>query len=95
MTHRERHLESLCFGKPDKFVLAPGGPRESTLAAWYTQGLPRGVPYFTALQEALGLEAEPENHLPDPGASFTMIPQFEEKVLEHRNGHYIVQDWMG
>jgi len=24
-----------------------------------------------------------------------MIPTFEEKVLEHKNGHYIVQDWMG
>ena len=24
-----------------------------------------------------------------------MIPTFEEKVLEHRDGHYIVQDWMG
>ncbi|HRJ41882.1 MAG TPA: uroporphyrinogen decarboxylase family protein [Caldilineaceae bacterium] len=24
-----------------------------------------------------------------------MIPTFEEKVLEHRGGHYIVQDWMG
>lgn len=24
-----------------------------------------------------------------------MNPVFEEKVLEHREGHYIVQDWMG
>jgi uroporphyrinogen decarboxylase len=24
-----------------------------------------------------------------------MIPWFEEKVLEHKNGHYIIQDWMG
>ena len=24
-----------------------------------------------------------------------MIPQFEEKVLEHRDGHYVVQDWKG
>ncbi len=24
-----------------------------------------------------------------------MIPTFEEKVLEHRDGHYIVIDWMG
>jgi uroporphyrinogen decarboxylase len=29
------------------------------------------------------------------GVSFQMIPTFEEKVLEHRDGHYIVQDWMG
>ncbi len=24
-----------------------------------------------------------------------MNPMFEEKVLEHRDGHYVVQDWMG
>jgi len=24
-----------------------------------------------------------------------MIPEFEEKILEHKNGHYIIQDWMG
>jgi uroporphyrinogen decarboxylase len=24
-----------------------------------------------------------------------MNPKFEEKVLEHKDGHYIVQDWMG
>jgi uroporphyrinogen-III decarboxylase len=24
-----------------------------------------------------------------------MNPTFEEKVLEHKDGHYIVQDWMG
>jgi len=27
--------------------------------------------------------------------SFRMMPEFEEKVLEHRDGHYVVQDWMG
>lgn len=24
-----------------------------------------------------------------------MRPTFEEKVLSHQNGHYIVRDWMG
>jgi len=24
-----------------------------------------------------------------------MMPTFEEKVLERRNGHLIIQDWMG
>jgi hypothetical protein len=33
--------------------------------------------------------------LPNLDAAFKMIPIFEEKVLEHRNGHFIVQDWMG
>ena len=24
-----------------------------------------------------------------------LLPVFEEQVLEHRDGHFIVQDWMG
>jgi hypothetical protein len=29
------------------------------------------------------------------GVDFRLIPQFEEKVLERRGGHLIVQDWKG
>ncbi len=39
MTQRERFLETLLFGKPDKVPFEPGEPRESTLSAWYK---PRG-----------------------------------------------------
>jgi uroporphyrinogen decarboxylase len=31
----------------------------------------------------------------DLGVDFRMIPQFEEKVLEHADGHTVVQDWKG
>jgi hypothetical protein len=53
MTPRERYRETLLFGTPDKVPLRPGGPRESTLAAWRKQGLPEGVNYFDALLEVL------------------------------------------
>jgi uroporphyrinogen decarboxylase len=43
----------------------------------------------------LGIELESSRPMVDLGVSFKMIPQFEEKVLEHRDGHYVVQDWMG
>ena len=95
MTPRERRLKSLLFGKPDRITFIPGRPRESTLAAWHRQGLPEGVHYYTALLEILGLQPEPQRPMPGLGVSFKMIPEFEEKVLEHRGGHYIVQDWMG
>jgi len=29
------------------------------------------------------------------GVSFNLMPEFEEKVLEHRDGHYIVQSFRG
>ncbi len=95
MTSRERFVETLTFGKPDKIPLMPGGPRESTLKRWREEGLPEGKNYYSALLEILGIEKEKEEERIDLGVSFKMIPQFEEKIIEHRDGHYIVQDWMG
>jgi uroporphyrinogen decarboxylase len=95
MNARERYRETLLFGTPDRVPLRPGGPRESTLRAWHEQGLPKGVHYMTYLLDLLGIEREEtQPHVP-LGVSFKMIPTFEEKVLEHKDGHYIVQDWMG
>ena len=98
MNSRERFRETLLFGKPDKIPLSPGGPRESTLAAWHKQGLAEGVNWYQVLFDILEIEeAEQELQKPkvDLVASFKMIPTFKEKVLEHKSGHYIVQDWMG
>lgn len=95
MTPRERFRETLLFGEPDKIPFSPGGPRESTLAAWHQQGLPEGVSYYDTLLNILGMEKEPERPRTAPGVSFQMMPKFEEKVLEHRDGHYVVRDWMG
>jgi hypothetical protein len=96
MTPRERYLETYLFGKPDKVPFSPGGPRESTRAAWHQQGLPNDKNYMTAIYEILEMEPA-RSHKPraSPGTSFQMIPTFEEKVLEHKDGHYIVRDWMG
>jgi uroporphyrinogen decarboxylase len=75
---------------------APGGPRESTRARWKSEGLDEPTRYMDALYDLLGFRPDPPER---PGAglgvSFKMIPTFEEKVLEHKNGHYVVQDWMG
>jgi hypothetical protein len=95
MNPRERYRETLLFGHPDKVPLQPGGPRESTLRAWRQQGLPEGVHYYHYLMEVLGIELEQTRPRVPLDVSFKMIPTFEEKVLEHRDGHYIVQDWMG
>jgi hypothetical protein len=96
MTERERYLETILFGKPDKVPLEPGYPRVSTLVAWRTQGLPEDRNYLQVVREILGIPEPPptKTHV-WPGVSFEMIPIFEQKVLEHKDGHYIVQDWMG
>ncbi len=95
MTDRERFRQTLLFGRPDKIPLQPGGPRESTLKVWHSQGLPADVHWYDFLLDVLGIERAPTQPAIDPGVSFKMIPTFEEKVLEHRDGHYVVQDWMG
>ena len=96
MNERERFCAALLFNKPDRVPLAPGSPRESTLAAWHRQGLPEGVVWHEHLMEVLDIPYVPPTQLQvDLSVDFKMIPTFEEKVLEHRDGHYIVQDWMG
>ena len=95
MTQRERYIQALTFGNPDKIPLQAGGPRESTLREWHRQGLPEGKNHTEALWEVLGLPPEPKTANISAGVSFRMIPEFEEIVLSHENGHKIVQDWMG
>ena len=95
MTERERFLKTLLFEKPDRVPFNPGSPRESTLKRWHAEGLPEDRGQRDVLLETLGIEREPAREKVSLGVDFRMIPQFEEKVLEHRRGHYIVQDWMG
>ncbi len=98
MNPRQRYIETLTFGTPDKIPFMPGAPRESTLKAWKTQGFPEDMgsaDWFDHLLETLGITPEQTQPKIELNVDFTMIPQFEEKVLEHRNGHYVVQDWKG
>jgi hypothetical protein len=96
MTNRQRYIEALTFGTLDKIPFEPGEARESTLTGWKNQGLPAGVDWFKYLIEILGIDYDfPKSPLIDLDVDFRLIPQFEEKVLEHKNGHYVVQDWKG
>jgi len=95
MDERQRFIAAMCFDQPDKIPLEPGWPRESTLYAWRQQGLPEGVDWWPYLLGMLDIPVEAFNLPCDLGVDFKMVPAFAEKVLEHRQGHFIVQDWMG
>jgi uroporphyrinogen decarboxylase len=86
-------IETLTFGSPDRIPFEPGGPRESTRRAWADQGL-EGEDWYRGVCEHLGVRI-PRSGWLGVGVSFRMIPQFEEKVLERRDGHLVVQDWKG
>ncbi len=96
MNSRERYIETMKFGTPDKIPFSPGGPRQSTLNRWYTEGLDKDREWYQVLLEEIGV-VEDKSDIPraDHGVNFLMEPMFEEKVLEHKNGHYVVQDWKG
>jgi uroporphyrinogen decarboxylase len=96
MNDRQRFLAALTFGKPDRLPLEPGAPRESTLRRWHAEGLPPKADWFAFLMDTLGIPYQPPaRSRVDLGVDFKMIPTFEEKVLQHTAGHYIVLDWMG
>jgi uroporphyrinogen decarboxylase len=95
MNPRERLLATYHFNNPDKVPLDPGGPRESTLAIWRQQGLPPDVHWRDYLWEMLGLPPNPKSPVPDLGVNFKMLPAFDEIILEHKNGHLVVQDYSG
>ncbi|WP_428937020.1 uroporphyrinogen decarboxylase family protein [Fontivita pretiosa] len=104
MNDRQRHLAVLQFEKADRVPFVPGNGRRSTLAAWRRQGLPPEVTdYHAYVRELLGIEPTQSTEYIDDGVNFRMIPQFEERVLEHRPappgstapGTLIVQDWKG
>jgi len=95
MTERERFIETLRFGTPDRIPFAPGGPRESTRAAWRTQGLGPDADWREQLLDTLGIEPPARIERIRPAADFRMIPHFEEKVIERRASTLVVQDWKG
>ena len=95
MNHRERFIQTLVFGQPDRIPLNPGEPRESTLEAWHRQGLAPGVDWREQLCKTIGVGRDAFGQNETLDADFRMIPWFEEKVLEHKQGHLIVQDWKG
>ncbi|NQT13988.1 MAG: hypothetical protein HQ582_14635, partial [Planctomycetes bacterium] len=96
MNPRERYIETLTFGTPDRIPFEPGHGRQSTRKRWHAEGLPEGRDPVGFAKEVLDITPdEPRKPFVAPGADFRLRPMFEEKVLEHRDGHYIVQDWKG
>ncbi len=96
MNDRQRQLETLLFGQPDRIPLQPGGGRKSTLEAWHAQGLPKEVANYPeyAYRLAGGTLDWPKGG-PGFGVNERMIPYFEEKVIEVKENSQVVQDWKG
>ncbi len=98
MNDRQRNLEALLFGKPDKIPFIPGGGRNSTRERWHKEGLPADINPVQITEYAYH-EAGGTLELPKGGVGFSvnerMMPMFEEKVIEKKADSQIVQDWKG
>ncbi len=97
MNARERWLATLLFQTPDRIPLEPGWGRKSTRARWTAEGLPAETrdPALEAYRQAGGTLPLPSPREASFPINERMIPCFEEKILEERGGHRIVQDWKG
>ena len=96
MTNRDRYIKTLLFANPDKIPFEPGGPRKSTIERWQNEGLPKDISWWDyVVRDRLNINLPPSKPVPAFYPDFRMIPWFEEKILEHKNDSYIIQDWMG
>ena len=99
MNQRQRYLETMLFGTPDRVPLEPGGGRQSTRERWHAEGLPEGVDGSHEVAQCAFEQAGGTGILPSWGAGFhineRMVPMFEEKVIEARGDTQVVQDWKG
>lgn len=96
MNPRERHIETLLFGNPDRLPLQPGYGRKSTWDRWHADGLPMDVKDANEYAYRLaGGEREWPRGEEWYCVDGRMRPLFEEKVIERLENSQIVQDWKG
>ncbi|MCL1859110.1 MAG: hypothetical protein FWF92_07730 [Oscillospiraceae bacterium] len=96
MTNREMYLKTLIFENSGKVPFEPGGPRKSTIERWQNEGLPKDVSWWDYIvRDKLNINLPHSKPVPGIHIDFRMIPWFKEKILEHKNDSYIIQDWMG
>ncbi|MEE4310602.1 MAG: uroporphyrinogen decarboxylase family protein [candidate division KSB1 bacterium] len=63
---------------------------------WHKEGLPCEADWFEFLCKNLGIPVESRTDLFGLDLiNLKMYPAYEEKVLVHKDGHYVVRDWMG
>ncbi len=96
MNERERYRNTLLFKKVDKVPFFPGHPRESTLKRWREEGLPENTNWFDFICEKIGIKIEKrEKPRVNINVDFGPIPPFEEKIIEKKGSHLIVQTKKG
>ena len=89
MTPRERFIKTLTFDNPDRVFYRFGDPRESTMDAWYLQGLPRTS--GAEFPDFVGMDPLVRNVPVSSG----LFPPFESRIIKEDENGRIWMDAMG
>jgi uroporphyrinogen decarboxylase len=89
MTTRERFNKVFRWEKPDRVPDMEFGYWDKTIAVWHEQGLPRECRTNRDVERHLGLEGL--ETIPEAPVHRGLFPEFEERTLERRGEHRIVQ----
>jgi uroporphyrinogen decarboxylase len=89
MSIRERFNRVFRWEKPDRVPDMEFGYWDKTIAVWHDQGLPRECLTNEDVERHLGLEGL--SIIPEVPIRKGLFPEFEEKTLERRGEHRIVQ----
>jgi hypothetical protein len=93
MAVRDRFLETLRGGSPSPLPDMEFGYWDKTIAVWHEQGLPRDIRTNADLERHLGLEGL--SIIPELPVHIGLFPDFEERVIEEKNGRRLVVDREG
>jgi Uroporphyrinogen decarboxylase (URO-D) len=88
VNHRERFYATMHYQAPDRSPLLDFGFWDETFVFWYGQGLPRDVNRSNSAR-FFGMDFDLE--AASAGISPGLVPAFEEKILEDRGDHIVVQ----
>ena len=81
MNSRQRFVETMSFGQPDRVPLFPEGIRDEVLSTWRKQGLPRGIELNEVFRFDEFDEISPNL---DPIPYFRRWPSDREGLKEYR-----------
>ncbi|NQU76219.1 MAG: hypothetical protein HQ546_07905, partial [Planctomycetes bacterium] len=99
MNFRQRFLETMLFGKPDKVPIDPGAGNAAAIVRWHQEGLPEVITEIPAINSYAYRLAGGTSDLPFVEETFRvddhLRPAFEEKVLESRPNSKVLQDTTG
>lgn len=94
MNNRERFNTTMHYQSCDRALICDFGFWEDTLVVWHEQGLPQEI-YFTSDDnnhvEFFGMDFGLDNVMRATDLKVGLEPHFEEKVLEDRGDHVILQ----